>query len=113
MEMNLTVDAVTPEEIRLRLRGKAVLDRTKGYFKYGYDTSFNGRLAYDRKKGVFTRFDVFAVGDWNWNYERKGPSKDILGVALELLPRPFASSEYDFHFPGYNMSNYGYRQDRE
>ena len=112
-ELNLTVVAVTTEEIHLRLDGKAVLDRTKGYFKYGYDASFRGRMTIDRKKETFTRFDVLAVGDWTWNYERKGPPKDILGVALELLPRPFASPEYDLHFPGYSMSNYGYRQDRE
>ena len=104
---------MTPDEIRLKLSGKAVLDRTQGYFKYGYDAVFDGRLTADRKKKTFTRFDIMAVGDWTWNYERKGPSKDILGVALHLLPKPFARPEYDAHFPGYNMSNYGYRQDRE
>lgn len=113
MTLDLTVEAVTPEAIRMRLGGKAVLDRTKGYFKYGYDASFDGRLVFDRKKETFTRFDVTAVGDWTWNYRREGPPQDILGVALELLPRPFARPEYDNHFPGFNMSNYGYRQDRE
>jgi hypothetical protein len=39
--------------------------------------------------------------------------RDILGVALELAPQAFASAAYDRHFPGWSMSNYGYRQDRE
>ena len=112
-EMKLTVELVSADELRLRLKGATLLDRTKGNFKYSFEAGIEGNLVYDRKKGAFTRFDVLAVGEWAWHYERKGPQKEILGVVLELLPRPFASPEYDRHCPGFNMSNYGYRQDRE
>ena len=111
--MSLAVASVSEKEIRLRLKGAASLERSKAKFKYGYEADFSGVLVYDLKKGAFSRFDFLALGEWTWNYERKGPQKDILGVALEILPRPFASPEYDRHFPGFSMSNYGYRQDRE
>ena len=77
------------------------------------DDVISGILVYDRKKEAFTRFDVLALGDWTWGYKRDGPQVDLLGVALELWPHQFASPAYDRHFPGWNMSNYGYRQDRE
>jgi hypothetical protein len=113
-ELNLVVEEVSDAEVRLRLEGAASLKREKGDFPYGYEADFMGVLVYDRKKAGFTRFDVLALGDWTWGYERKdAPQKDILGVALELWPREFASPAYDRHFPGWNMSNYGYRQDRE
>jgi hypothetical protein len=112
-ELNLTVEAVTREEVRLRLAGSVSLNREKGKFPYGYDARLMGLLVYDRVKGEFTRFDMAALGDWTWRYERKGGSKDLYGVALELSSRPFASPAYDRHFPGYSMSNYGYRQERE
>ena len=112
-ELKLTVEAATQDEIRLRLTGTASLDREKGKFPYAYQVSFSGRVVYHRTRQEFTRFDVAAVGDWTWKYERKGGAKDLWGVALELWPHAFASPEYDRHFPGYSMSNYGYRQDRE
>lgn len=111
-ELKLTVQAVSTDEIRLRLEGSAVLKREKGHFTYDYDASFSGSIRYDRKKGTITRFDVLAVGEWTWNYRENKP-KEILGVAMELWPHAFASPAYDRHFPGYSMSNYGYRQDRE
>ncbi len=112
-ELTLTVEAVSAEEIRMRLKGAASLSKEKSKFPYGCEAKLSGVLVYHRKKEEFTRFDVVTLGDWTWNYERKGGQKELLGVALELAPRPFASPEYDRHFPGYNMSNYGYKQDRE
>ncbi len=111
-KLDLTVEAATEGELRLRLAGAASLVRDKGDWTYRYEVGFAGALAYDRKKGEFTRFDVLALGDWTWDY-RPGKPQDILGVALELSPRAFASPAYDRHFPGWSMSNYGYRQDRE
>ena len=112
-DLGLTVEAVSAEEIRFQLKGAVSLNREKGKFPYGCEARLTGVLVYDRKRGEFTRFDVLAVGDWTWHYERKGGPKEVLGVALELAPRAFASPGYDRHFPGYNMSNYGYKQDRE
>jgi len=112
-ELTLTVESVTAEEIRMRLGGSASLLREKAKFPYGCEAKLDGVLVYDRKKEAFSRFDVVAVADWTWRYERKGGQQEVLGVALELAPRAFASPAYDRHFPGYNMSNYGYRQERE
>lgn len=111
-ELTLTVESASTAEIRLRLTGSVSLKRETGKFPYGYDARLLGKLVYDRGPKAITRFDVLAVGDWTWDY-RPGKPKDILGVALELTSRPFSSPPYDRHFPGYNMSNYGYRQDRE
>ena len=112
-ELSLTVETVSRDELRMRLQGAVSLNREKGKFPYGYDARFTGVLVYHRARQEFTRFDVVALGDWTWHYERKGGAKDLFGVALELAPRAFASAGYDRHFPGYSMSNYGYRQDRE
>ncbi len=112
-ELTLTVEAASREELRLRLKGTVSLNREKGKFPYGYDARLMGLLVYSRAKEEFTRFDIAALGDWTWHYERKGGAKDLFGVALELRSEPFASPAYDRHFPGYSMSNYGYRQDRE
>jgi hypothetical protein len=112
-KLTLTVETASPAELRLKLSGKASLKKEGGNFPYGYEPEFSGILVYDRKKESFTRFDVLALGDWTWGYKRDGPQVDLLGVALELWPHQFASPGYDRHFPGWNMSNYGYRQDRE
>lgn len=112
-DLSLTVEKVSAEEIRFGLKGAVSMNREKGKFLYGCDAQLSGSMAYDRKKQEFTSFDVVAIGDWSWNYERKGGQKEVLGVSLELAPRAFASPGYDRHFPGYNMSNYGYKQDRE
>ena len=107
------MESVSPAEVRLRLSGTVSLKKETGNFPYAYEPAYSGLLVYDRKKEAFTRFDVLALGDWTWGYKRDGPQVDLLGVALELAPRPFASPDYDRHFPGYSMSNYGYKQDRE
>ena len=112
-KLTLTVETASPAELRLKLSGTASLKKEKGNFPYAYEPEFSGVLVYDRKKEAFTRFDVLALGDWTWGYKREGPQVDLLGVALELWPHEFASEAYDRHFPGWNMSNYGYRQDRE
>lgn len=110
----LKVEGISGTELRMWLSGSVRLVREQGDFPYRYEAQLLGRLVYDRAKASFQRFDVLAVGDWTWDYERKdAPQKDILGVALELWPGRFASPDYDRHFPGHSMSNYGYRQDRE
>jgi len=106
------VESVTPERVSMRLSGAVSLERTKGNFTYRYAPEFSGVLEFDRAKGAFRKFDVLAIGEWTWDY-RPGTPKEILGVALELWPHAFASPRYDRHFPGWSMSNYGYKQDRE
>ena len=54
-ELNLTVESVSAEELRLRLKGSTLLDRTKGNFKYSFEAELEGILVYDRKKGVLSR----------------------------------------------------------
>ena len=112
-KLTLTVESASSVELRLKLSGTASLKKEKGNFPYGYEPEFSGMLIYDRKKEAFTRFDVLALGDWTWGYPRQGPQVDVLGVAMELWPHEFATPEYDRHFPGCRLSNYGYRQDRE
>ena len=112
-ELRLTVEEVTAQDVKMRLEGSVSLNREKSRFPYACEAKLSGRLVYHRAKDEFTRFDVLWLADWTWLYERKSGQKELLGVALELAPRPFASPQYDRHFPGYNMSNYGYKQDRE
>lgn len=112
-KLTLTVESASPAEVRLKLSGNASLKKDKGSFPYAYEPEYAGLLVYDCEKKALTKFDVLALGDWTWGYKREGPQVDLLGVALELWPHAFASPAYDRHFPGWNMSNYGYRQDRE
>lgn len=99
-------------KLRLRLRGAASLVRDKGKYPFRYAPSFGGVVVYDVQKQALERFDVIAVGEWTWDY-RPGQPKETLGVALELWKGRFASPDYDRHFPGISMSNYGYKQERE
>lgn len=112
MELKLTVESASAAEIRLRLVGSVSLKREKGEFTYRYEPALLGQLAFDRAKDRFVRFDLLALGEWTWDY-RPGQPRDLLGIALEIAPREFASPGFDRHFPGVSMSNYGYRQDRE
>lgn len=66
-DLKLTVQEVTPDAIRLRLDGDALL-ADKADLKEAsraYAPRLSGRLQYDPKKKVFTRFDIVAVGDYD------------------------------------------------
>lgn len=98
-ELNLTVDAVSPTMVRLRLDGHARLGKeptvevTKGKSacinQWGYEPKLLGVLEYDPQKRVFSRFDVVALGD---HFGRLGicdsaarPGLQPLGIAFELV----------------------------
>jgi hypothetical protein len=74
-ELNVTVEEVTPEMLRLRLHGSVLLStgsRLKVYptgniakeLENRYDARLEGVLVYDRKGGKVTRWDMVALGDY-------------------------------------------------
>lgn len=98
-ELTLTVDAVSPTSIRLRLDGFARLgqeapkDVADGKCacinQWGYEPRLLGFLEYDPRKNVITRFDVVALGD---HFGRLGISDSAsrngvqpLGITFELV----------------------------
>ena len=98
-EVNLTVEAVSADTVRLRLDGHAklgkepppdvVAGKIASMSQWGYEPKLLGFLEYDPKKQVFTRFDVVALGD---QFGRVGltigaarPGCQPLGVAFELV----------------------------
>jgi hypothetical protein len=98
-ELNLSVEAVSADRVRLRLNGHAKLgtesppDVVDGKIasmnQWGYEPTLLGFLEYDPKKQVFTRFDVVALGD---QFGRVGltfgaarPGCQPLGVTFEFV----------------------------
>lgn len=101
----LTVDDVSPQVIRLRLNGRALLasDANPTIAQSGYDAQLAGFLDYDVAKKAFTRFDVVADGD-AWGHAGGEQGSDYmhkkrvrLGVAFELAKGDQAG---DVIFPG-------------
>ena len=110
-ELHLTVEEVSPSEVRLRLDGFANLHNPRtGLLTYqspgvkehsrnprvplDYDPWLLGYLAYHPAKKVFTRLDVVALGDVrgrpngeNIVAERLGEANP-LGIAFELVTDP-------------------------
>jgi hypothetical protein len=88
-ELMLTVEEATPDAVRLRLDGTALLASAAdaAQAKRGFDVRLLGYLRYDRLKEVLDRFDVVAVGD-HWGegpYTRRArPGCTPLGIAFEL-----------------------------
>lgn len=97
-ELNLTVEAVSAERVRLRLDGHAklgsqpdaeVLAGIAGMTQWGYEPKLLGFLEYEPQQQVFTRFDIVALGD---HFGRFVPSFGVarpgcqpLGVTFELV----------------------------
>jgi hypothetical protein len=84
-----TVLTATPEELRLRLDGSALLATSEDAAKAdrGYDVRLMGLLHYDRTRKVIDRFDMVAVGDhWGEGEFTQGArqGRKPLGVAFEL-----------------------------
>jgi hypothetical protein len=87
--MNLTVEQVTPEQVRIRLDGSALLSTNADLAKAkrGYDVRLLGYLTYDRHANAITRFDILALGDhWGEGPFTAGarPGRTPLGIAFEL-----------------------------
>lgn len=97
--LNLTVESLSEDKVRLRLDGQAKLGKepapdvmTRGVActtSWGYDPTLLGFLEYDPGKKVFTRFDVVAWGD---QFGRVGltfgaarPGCQPLGISFELV----------------------------
>jgi hypothetical protein len=105
--LSLVVEDVTPDKVRLRAEGFAHLGTTfdaakaippNGPLGSGYEAPLHGFLEYDRKGGVFTRFDLVALGDvWGrWGdangksmaVERPGRSPVLVAVELATGDSP-------------------------
>ncbi len=92
--------AVQGDELLLRLDGAVRIDRrgswpTRGYGqaspqRLGYDAVLRGEARFDRRRGVFTRFQLLAVGlrwgatEFNGRQDDFGPAP--MGVAFALAP---------------------------
>jgi hypothetical protein len=97
-ELNLTVEAISAECVRMRLDGRARLGkepapdvaagRTASINQWGYEPKLLGFLEFNPRKQVFTRFDAVAWGD---HFGRLSPSSGArpgcqpLGITFELV----------------------------
>lgn len=98
-EVNLTVEAVAGDRVRLRLEGQAKLGKepppdvaagkVASMSDWGYEPKLLGFIEYDPQKQTFTRFDVVALGD---QFGRVGliigaarPGCQPLGITFELV----------------------------
>jgi hypothetical protein len=89
LKIGLTLAEVSDTAVTLRLEGSALLATAADPPRAarGYDARLLGWLRYDRKKRVFDRFNVVAVGE-HWGESaltrRARPGRTPLGVAFEL-----------------------------
>ena len=99
--LTLKIESVTPQSILMKLEGRihwgSDFDPTKattpnGPLAQGFATPLDGRLEYDRKKKIFNRLDIVALGDtWGRWGDANGrsmyverPGRSPFGFALEL-----------------------------
>jgi hypothetical protein len=92
----LTVEEVTPGEVRLRLHGSLpiryagwdVSNRRVEAGDYDCEHELLGQLTYDRGKGSFTRFDVVSLGAvkqlGSFKYPKPEGGRLTIGVTFEL-----------------------------
>lgn len=100
-EMHLIVEKVSPEKVWMRLAGAvhwgsdfdaAEATTPNGPLALGFAAPLRGRLEFDRRKGVFNRFDIVALGHvWGRWGDANGrsmvverPGKAPFGFAFEL-----------------------------
>jgi hypothetical protein len=87
--VTLTVEEVSPDQVRLRLHGRFRVTESQSYevIHGAADYQVDGCLQYDVKKRAFTRFDVAALGEVR-NYRKdSGPPKGMVmlgGLVFEL-----------------------------
>jgi hypothetical protein len=125
--LTLSVTNVSADTVELRLEGAAALgadyetsqqqDRKgsrEGTSVQGFEPKVLGHLTWDRKSGVFTRFDVIALGDAYGtpagdHYFNYRPGRYPIGISMELCPGktsaeripPRAAVIYDTPNPAY------------
>ena len=102
-KLDVTVDEVTPERVRLRLHGSVLLSSPGQLHSWPdrkfiknienrYDARLEGVLEFDRTKNKMTRFDVAVLGDFSgrWFAGHKGWNEATreaplaLGFAFEI-----------------------------
>jgi hypothetical protein len=88
-DLNLTVEQVTPEALRLRLDGAVFLASEIDFelADIGYDVRLLGTLQYDRQNQRLGQFDLVALGEhWGQGPESRGarPGRMPLGISFEL-----------------------------
>jgi hypothetical protein len=92
-ELTLTLEDTSPEQVRLRLVGSAVMmsDADPARAEKGYQPRLVGLLEYDVRRGRFLRFDFVALGEC-WGVENtssnaamNGPYRYQLGIAFEVV----------------------------
>lgn len=107
-DLNVTVDEVTPQTLRLRLHGSVLLSgpgvlhtwpdrKFVKNIENRYDARLEGVLVYDRARKKITRFDLATLGDFSgrWFAGNKGwqeatPQAPLpLGFAFELDPTAY------------------------
>ena len=105
--LTLSVELVTDDVIRLRMKGFARLGSDfatadaaaeKKRTSSGYEPQLLGFLEFDRRTKTFRRFDLVALGD---TYGQLGgdlkylyrPGRNPLGVAFELVPPDAATAD--------------------
>ena len=91
-ELTLTVAAVSPTSVRLRLAGSASLGNEPPLAvaegkcacidQWGYEPRVLGFIEYDPQKNTITRFDVVALGD---HFGRLGISDSATRIGLQPL----------------------------
>jgi len=89
--LTLTVEEVSPDQIRLRLRGSFRVTESQSYevIHGTVDYQVYGCLDYDVKKKAFSRFDVAALGEAMTCRNDSGPPKGkqlLGGLMFELSP---------------------------
>ncbi|MEW4570369.1 hypothetical protein AB1L88_21085 [Tautonia sp. JC769] len=108
--MTLTVEDVSPDRVRLRLVGNALLATSADVSQAdrGYDASLLGVVEIDRPSRSITRFDVVALGDhWGEGPYTRGarPGRSPLGVAFMLVdgsnPADRIAPQASRFLPGY------------
>ena len=99
--LELKIYSVTQQSILMKLEGRvhwgsdfdpAKATSPNGPLAQGFATPLDGRLEYDRKKKIFNRFDIVALGDtWGRWGDANGrsmyverPGRSPFGFALEL-----------------------------
>ncbi|MEX0714208.1 MAG: hypothetical protein WD278_17875 [Pirellulales bacterium] len=86
--LTVEIEAVTPEQVRLRLEGQALLatDADPARAERGYDASLLGWITFDRKRQI-DAFDIVALGEhWGEGPYTRGarPGRTPLAIVMQL-----------------------------